>query len=668
MRWEHIHWLWALALPVGMMGSFLLSALLRRRARNTVRWPGIPRVVAGRSGLRPARPGRESRRPWMLTLALAGIIIALARPQWGQIEKPVRENAREVMIALDLSRSMLVEDVPPNRIYRARLLTKSLLEGLDGERVGLIVFAGTAFVQVPLSADYEILEEFLPELKPGYLPQGGTDYAGMLRAALGGFSQAADTDRFLIVLSDGEALDEGWRDQLPALKERNVRVIALGVGTPSGGFIPDPESNAYVKDARGAVVLSRLEPATLQALAHETGGAYRDASLWVDLPALLAETIARGRRGEFTELQHIDYIERFQWFLGPAILLALIGLFREIPVRPRARNLGPGAPAPQPPAPAKPAAGRNAAGTLALLVLLFGAAPDGADALERDEPPPASSADQLRDLVARLADAPAPTASDWRELAEKTLAWATDLRNAGQPPPEGPILDALAAIEAGRRLDPDAADWDRLRQELETFLQKPPEPPQQNPNQQQQQQDASDQEQQQQQNADSQQSEGEGSGTDEPQSRDNASGRNGENPNAQDSDASPQSQDNPPAGEQDRQNADNPQNQDSGGNDRPPESQPRPRGEQLGDLADPGEPNPAGQDRPEPSRHQPRQNQPQRTFGGRPAEKHDGQPMDAETAAMLRKLMEAREGDSPARLFQLLEDDSDQPAKPEKDW
>ncbi|MBE2215942.1 MAG: VWA domain-containing protein, partial [Opitutaceae bacterium] len=144
--------LWGLLGP--FLGALTLAVLaVLRRHRAWTRWPGITRVVAIGAHVRPVTVGRGTRRPWLLLLALALALVALARPRWGVIEEPVVQKSREVMIALDLSRSMLVQDVPPSRLERSRLLVRSLLDGLRGERVGLIVFSGTAFVQVPMSSD-----------------------------------------------------------------------------------------------------------------------------------------------------------------------------------------------------------------------------------------------------------------------------------------------------------------------------------------------------------------------------------------------------------------------------------------------------------------------------------------------------------------------------------
>ena len=232
-------------------------------------------------------------------------IVALARPQWGRLEEPVFDQSREILLAVDLSRSMLTPDIKPSRLERSKLLIQALLEKLAGERVGMAVFSGTAFLQSPLSADYEILREFLPALGPDFLPQGGTNYRALLDTAIDAFSATSAVDRFLIILSDGEATDDNWRERMEALKAKGVRVIALGIGTEGGGMIPDG-NGGFVKDERGAVVMSRLESNTLRELATATDGIYRDASTWLDLAALVRETVSAGRAGSFMEKKTID--------------------------------------------------------------------------------------------------------------------------------------------------------------------------------------------------------------------------------------------------------------------------------------------------------------------------------------------------------------------------
>ena len=304
------HLLWLLALPAAL----LVWELVRRRLRADVDHPKILRAEAGMTSvdLSEGNTGRSpaARRRFLLCAGIALGIVALARPQWGRLDEPVFDQSRDIIIALDLSRSMLTPDVKPSRLERSKLLIQSLLDRLKGERVGLIVFSGTAFLQSPVSSDYEILREFLPSLGPDFLPEGGTNYGQLIDTALEAFSASSAADRYLIILSDGEATDDNWKARVPDLAKKGIRVIGLGVGTSAGGMIPDG-SGSFMKDENGAVVLSKLESGTLKELADATHGVYRDASEWVDLAKVLSTTVDQGRKGKFVEHNSVRYAERY---------------------------------------------------------------------------------------------------------------------------------------------------------------------------------------------------------------------------------------------------------------------------------------------------------------------------------------------------------------------
>jgi Ca-activated chloride channel homolog len=213
MSWGNPWMLLAMIFPV------IGFILLRRAARNhsLTRWPAMRRVAIAGNKIRPASAAKARTTVWAI-FAIAFALLAIARPRWGEDTSQAFSQTREVMIAVDLSRSMLAEDQSPSRLDHAKKLTELLLDGLQGESVGLVVFAGTAFVQVPLSPDYRIIREFLPSLDTDYLPRGGSDYSKMLDAALDGFSETADRDRYLIVLSDGESSTEGWEQRLGRMR------------------------------------------------------------------------------------------------------------------------------------------------------------------------------------------------------------------------------------------------------------------------------------------------------------------------------------------------------------------------------------------------------------------------------------------------------------------
>ena len=173
--WPHL--LWLLVLPYGLLAWELRGGPTSAASSRSsiLKAEATPRQLS----LVDRHAAARRIRPW-LCAGLALAVVALARPQWGRLDEPVFDQSREILIALDLSRSMLTPDVNPSRLERAKLLIQSLLDSLAGERVGLVIFSGTAFLQAPMSADYEILREFLPSLGPDYLPVGGTNYGAML--------------------------------------------------------------------------------------------------------------------------------------------------------------------------------------------------------------------------------------------------------------------------------------------------------------------------------------------------------------------------------------------------------------------------------------------------------------------------------------------------------
>lgn len=435
-------------------GLLLLRNLLRRALGSQAQGPSrILSASADGSSLQvtqtlSAGPRRRPLRLWSLLSALLALV-ALARPQWGVIEDPVFEQSREILIGLDLSRSMQADDIKPNRLERAKLLVQSLLERLKGERVGLVVFSGTAFLQSPLSTDYEILQDLLPDLGPDFLPEGGTAYHALLKTSLDAFSTTTNADRFLIILSDGEALDDDWKPLIASLKERKVRVIGLGIGTTNGTMVPDG-SGGLVKDERGAAVLSRLEPATLQELASSTSGLYRDGSTWLDLSALIRETVETGQQGAFVEKRSVRHEERFQWPLGAALAFALAALLLEFPARIRPRHLG-----------------RQARGTVTTAALALCLLPILSKQLHAEE---TTQEAPLIGAVRSLSEKSHLSEADCARLATETLTWGKTLKEAGQPIPPGAVRDGIDAVNLGASLNARAADWPTLRKNLEALL------------------------------------------------------------------------------------------------------------------------------------------------------------------------------------------------------
>ena len=635
--------LWLLIIPVALA----LWELTRARRTAAVTQPKILRAEAGTDSLTLQLPTSTAasaprlRLFFFTGLTLAGF--ALARPQYGRIDEPVFDQSREILLAVDLSRSMLTPDVKPSRLDRAKLLITSLLERLAGERLGLVVFSGTAFLQSPLSADYEILREFLPNLGPDFLPEGGTNYSALIQTSLAAFNQTTSADRFLIILSDGEATDDTWRAAAEELKKKNIRVLGLGIGTASGAMIPDGPS-AFVKDERGAVVLSKLEPATLRDLADLTGGVYRDASTWVDLASLIQSTVEAGQKGKFMEKNSIRLVERYQWPLAAALLCLVASFWREFPVRPKPRVLG----APRRTTPPILSPANTAALCFLLLSMLssplsaqlkrqatgvaasdpLAAAPTKIENPESKIPNPAAA---LTSIVTRLAAAPDRSGRDWAELARETVTWGQRLQSGQQPVAPGPVNDALAAVTAGSALDPKTADWSKLREELNALLQKPDEKNQDDKKQDQENKDQKDQNQSQ----------------DKNQQQDKNKSKDDKSDPSQD-------QKGDPAQNSDDKNKskDSPENPDS----KPPEGK---DGQQaFGDMK-------AKESSPPPP---PSEGDTQQV-GGNPDQKPADANADPALAMPLQKLEQLRNQDSPAKLFRLMQGDPGRtPDKKGKNW
>lgn len=321
MTFAQPQWFWVFA-----VFPFLLAlAVAGERKRAEL----IAKLVAAR--LMPKLAGSVSvakrRVQWLFALlALAGAILALARPQWGFTFEQAKRKGRDVLIAVDTSRSMLADDVKPNRLTRAKLAAQDLIAELGGDRVGVIAFAGTSFLQAPLTVDYTAVLGAIKELDTEIIPQGGTNLEGALRSAREAFGKGESDNRALVIFSDGEELDADAQKTVEEFKGQ-VRVFAVGIGTPEGALIPVRTHGRleFVQDETGQPVRTKLDESRLRAIAEASDGFY----LRLETGRAEMQRIVRDGLGKMTE-QDIDArlsrrpIERFQWPLAGA-LVALVG-------------------------------------------------------------------------------------------------------------------------------------------------------------------------------------------------------------------------------------------------------------------------------------------------------------------------------------------------------
>jgi Ca-activated chloride channel homolog len=319
MNFGAAYWFWALlAVP-------LLVLLFARAERRTAL--RLREFVSERLLPNLARTVDWRRRKLRFALVLLGFtlaITALAKPQWGYIYEDVKRKGLDLIFAVDTSRSMLSNDVPPSRLQRVKLATQDLLNELQGDRVGLIAFAGRAFLQAPLTIDYSAAVESINDLDTNTIPEGGSNISAAIDLAVQTFGKSAIGNRALIIFTDGEELSGDAMKTAAAAADAGVRIFTVGVGTPEGSLIPIPGEGggtAFVKDSNGQVVKSKLDEKRLKEIAEATGGFYIHLE---DGPRtmrrLFADGLAKMQAGDIDDRMSRRPIERYQWPLGAAML------------------------------------------------------------------------------------------------------------------------------------------------------------------------------------------------------------------------------------------------------------------------------------------------------------------------------------------------------------
>ncbi|HRZ86984.1 MAG TPA: VWA domain-containing protein [bacterium] len=272
---------------------------------------------------------RKQKFKALLLVAAAGFaLFALMNPKWGFHWEEVRSKGIDIVILLDTSKSMLAQDVKPDRLQMARREIDDFVNSLHGDRVALVTFAGTSFVQCPLTADYGAFKMFLGDVGVNSIPLGGTDIGDAVETGIKAFADRSTKHKIMILITDGE--DHGGRlsAAVAAAKERGVVINAVGIGNPAGAPIPVKDEqglSSFIKDPSGNVVLSKVDEEELKKIARETGGSYISAQGGrIGLEKLYADKIARLEKQEFGASRKRVYESRFQLPLAIAVILILI--------------------------------------------------------------------------------------------------------------------------------------------------------------------------------------------------------------------------------------------------------------------------------------------------------------------------------------------------------
>ena len=319
------HWLWGLLLiPI------LIALFIRAEHRGLRR---LQEFVSAR--LLPQLAGTVNRprrivRFGMQLLGLSLALISLAQPRWGYTFEDVKRKGLDLLIAVDTSRSMLSNDVQPDRLERVKLATRDLINELQGDRVGLIAFAGRAFLQAPLTIDYEAVMESINDLDTKTIPEGGTNISSAIDLATQSFGKSAVGNRALIIFTDGEELSGDAVKAAKAAANEGVRIFTVGVGTPQGSLIPITAENgetAFVKDSAGQVVKSKLDEKPLREIAQATGGFYVHLENGPrTMQQIYNEGLAKMQAAEIDVRLSRRPIERYEWPLGAAIIALALSI------------------------------------------------------------------------------------------------------------------------------------------------------------------------------------------------------------------------------------------------------------------------------------------------------------------------------------------------------
>lgn len=320
------------ALPVVVGLGVLGYARRRRRVAALFGSAGLVERLGGGALLR-----FPTARLTLLTFAAAALGVAAAGPRWGYEVVEAGSRSLNVVLAVDVSKSMLARDLAPNRLERQRLLARRLLRELEGDRIGLVVFAGRAYVLSPLTVDHGGLQLYLDALDPGIVSQGGSSLASAIRQAADlaqGESQTSG-EKVVVLMTDGEALEDesAVLDAAARAASLGVTVHAIGIGTASGAPVPDMDSftgelRGYKRDPEGQVVVSRRGDALLERIAEITGGRYVQADRAGATDRLLAEL--RGlERARTEDGRRLVPREQYVWFVALALLLLTVDMLLE---------------------------------------------------------------------------------------------------------------------------------------------------------------------------------------------------------------------------------------------------------------------------------------------------------------------------------------------------
>jgi Ca-activated chloride channel family protein len=305
-----------------MFALFLLVLWWKKRAQRKFSDVSLLKKLAPNSST-----FKSTLKLIILLLGVAFLIISLTNPKMGTKLKTIKREGVDVVFALDVSKSMLAEDIAPNRLEKAKQIISKTIDKLGSDRVGIIIYAGNSYPLLPITTDHAAANMFLQNANPDMVSSQGTAINEALELAKTYYNNDDQTNRFLIIISDGEDHQEETKQVAQNLANEGVKIYTVGVGTERGGPIPMRLNGAmigYKKDRKGETVITKRVPEVLQGIADASDGEYIDGNI-TDKPVNeIAKIIGNAEKNEFETKQFSDYKDQFQWFLAIALLFLIV--------------------------------------------------------------------------------------------------------------------------------------------------------------------------------------------------------------------------------------------------------------------------------------------------------------------------------------------------------
>lgn len=265
-----------------------------------------------------------------ILLALTGLILALVNPKIGTKMETVKRQGIDIVFALDISKSMLSEDIAPSRLEKSKQLISQIINSLGNDRIGIVGYAGSAYPVLPMTTDYSIAKMYLQNMNTNMLSSQGTALNDAINLATTYFD-AFDTSKLIILVSDGEDHGDGANEASEIAKEKGIKIITIGVGTVNGGTIPIKADNGviaeYKKDNNGEVVITKLNPTILENIAKNTNAVYIENSNTKQVVEQVKNVLDNIEKTEFESQEIAEYQTQYQWFIGIAFFLLFLDIF-----------------------------------------------------------------------------------------------------------------------------------------------------------------------------------------------------------------------------------------------------------------------------------------------------------------------------------------------------